>query len=248
MIRRPVAAALLLGLALVLPVLARGEEKEAETPVPLVDFEIEDAAVRRVIQGTTVSRAVEPTRFPGKAAYEEFLLDHLPLSAALGRRLYPPLDPYRVSERGPGVWAVEESDSIRGQTRLVAAAPGRRVYITEGEFRSLAQLIRFEGAMVITLRYWEDEDAGQTYLHNEPHVYVRIENLFLRGLAKLFSPIVRGIIERRVARLAGAASAVSARLMQNPKVLYEEMEGWPEVSDKDRAEFRRYFQIEGKSE
>jgi hypothetical protein len=248
MMRRPGAAALLMGLALALPRPARAEEKEAEAPVRLLEFAIEDAAVRRVIQGTTVSRAVEPTRFPGRAAHEEFLLDHLPLSAALGRRLSPSLEPYRVTERAPGVWGVEEGDSIRGQTRLVAAAAGRRVYITQGEFRSLAQLVRFEGAMVITLRFWEAEEAGQHFLRNEPHVYVRIENPFLRALAKLFSLIVQGIIERRVSRLAAAANAVSARLAQDPKGLYEEMGGWPEVSEKDREDYRHYFRLEGKSE
>jgi hypothetical protein len=130
----------------------------------------------------------------------------------------------------------------------VAAAPGRRVYITEGEFRSLAQLIRFEGAMVITLRYGEAEEAGQHVLSNEPHVYVRIENLLLRGLARLFSPIVGGIIERRVARLAGAAGAVSTQLSRDPAALYREMQGWPEISERDRADFRRYFGIEERGE
>jgi hypothetical protein len=248
MMWRAGAATLLLALAPAPPGPGLGAEKEPQAPVRLVDFEIEDAAVRRAVQGATISRRLQPTRFPGRAATEEFLLDHLPLAAALGRRLQPALDPYRVSERGPGVWAVEESDAIRGQTRLVAAAPGRRVYITEGEFRSLAQLIRFEGAMVITLRYGEAEEAGQHVLSNEPHVYVRIENLLLRGLARLFSPIVGGIIERRVARLAGAAGAVSTQLSRDPAALYREMQGWPEISERDRADFRRYFGIEERGE
>ncbi len=242
--RRPGAAALLLGIALASPLAARGEEKEAEGPVRLLDFEIDDAAVRRVIQGTTVSRAVEPTRFLGRVAHEEFLLDRLPLSAALGRRLYPPLDPYRVAEKGPGVWAVEESDSIRGETRLITKAPGRRVYIAEGEFRSLAHLLRFEGAMVITLRYREEEEAGQFFLVNEPHVYVRIENLLLRGLAKLFSPIIHGTIERRVTRLAAAASAVSVQITRDPAALLLGMQGWSDVTEQDRADLRRHFGIE----
>jgi len=244
-VRRSGAAALVLLFALAAAPGGRADEREAGGRPRLLDFEFEDPAVRRVLERTTITRAIEPTRFIGRMAHEEFLLDRLPLSAALGRRLHPALEHYRITEKGRGVWAIEEGESIRGRTRLIARAPGRRVYIAEGEFRSLAQLLSFEGAMVITLRYWEDEQGGRAYLHNAPHVYVRIENVLLHGLAKLFSPILHGIVERRVARLAAAANAVSDRFTRDPAGLYREMLGWPEVSERDRAAFRRHFGIEG---
>ena len=165
-LRRPGAAALLVGLALGAPTGAATDEKEPGGRLRLLDFEIVDPAARRVLERTTIARAIEPTRFLGRVAHEEFFLDRLPLSAALGRRLSPALEHYRIAEKGPGVWAMEEGESIKGQTRLIAAAPGRRVYIAEGEFRSLAQLLRFEGAMVITLRYSEEEQGGQVFLGN----------------------------------------------------------------------------------
>lgn len=237
------AAALALGAACAAVPAARGEEGEPRGPVRLLDLDIEDGAARRVFERTTGSRAVEPTRFPGRREHQDFFLDRLPLAAVLGRRLDPGVEHYRIAEKGPGVWAIEEGEALRGQTRLLARAPGRRVYIAEGEFRSLAHLLRFQGAMVITLRYREEQEGAESFLVNEPHVYVRIENLLLHGLAKLLSPIIHGIIERRVARLAAAAGAVSTRIVRDPAGLYREMQDWPEVTERDRTDFRGHFEI-----
>lgn len=215
----------------------------AAEPLPLLDLPIDDPTVRHVVENATIARALTPTRFPGRRDHEEYLLDRLPLSAALGRRLHPDLEPYHITEKGPGLFELEEGDRIRAPTRLVAKAPGQRVYLIEGEFRSLANLIRFHGSMVIALRYYEDVEADGPTLVNEPHLYVRINNILLRGLAKLFSPIIHGIIAERVARLSAAAEAVSTRIVRDPAGLYREMKGWPEITDPQRADFRRQFGI-----
>jgi hypothetical protein len=44
-----------------------------------------------------------------------------------------------------------------------------------------------------------------------------------------------------VAALSGAAEAVSARMTKDPAGLYREMQGWPDVTEAQRAEFRRHF-------
>ena len=241
MIRR--AAGLVLLLVLAAPLAARGAEDEKETrpPLRLLDFEIEDAAVRRVVEEHTLSRALEAVRFVGRREDEEFLLERLPLAAALARHLHPPLEPYNVTEKGPGLYDVDDRGALRGHLRLVARAPGRRVYFAEGQFMSLAHLIRFSGAMVITLCYSEEKAPGEAALRNEPHLYVRIDNVLVHGLMKLLSPLIHGIIDRRVATLAAAAETVSARLTRDPAGLHQEMKTWPDVTDAQHADFRRHF-------
>ncbi len=234
-------AALIACLATAAPLFGAEATGERQGPLRLLDFEIEDAAVHRVVEGYTISRALEPTRFSGRREHEEFLLDHLPLAAALGRRLYPPLEPYGIVERAPGVYEVEDRGALRGTTRLIAKAPGRRVYLVEGEFRSLARLVRFTGTMVIALSYREGGDGEEEHLVNEPHLYVRIDNILVHGLLKLLSPLIHGIIDRRVAALAAAAEAVSGRITRDPAGVYWEMKRWPEVTDAQRAEFRQHF-------
>jgi len=245
MIRR--AAGMALVLALAAPLAAPGGENEKEAPAPLrlLDFEIEDAAVRRAVEEYTISRELEAVRFVGRREHEEFLLERFPLAAALARHLYPPLEPYSVTEKGPGLYNVNDRDALRGHLRLIARAPGRRVYFAEGEFRSLAHLLRFNGAMVIALRYAEEADAGQPALRNEPHFYVRIEHGLVHGLLKLLGPLIHGVIDRRVAALAAAAEAVSARMTKDPAGLYREMQGWPDLTDAQRADFRRHFGLGG---
>ncbi len=46
-------------MALAPPVRGADEAQEARPPLRLLDFEIEDAAVRRVVEGYTLSRALE---------------------------------------------------------------------------------------------------------------------------------------------------------------------------------------------
>ncbi len=245
MIRRGAGIALLLALAA--PPAAPGvaEEKEAPAPLRLLDFEIEDAAVRRAVEEYTISRELAAVRFVGRREHEEFLLERLPLAAALARHLYPPLEPYSITEKGPGLYDVNDRDALRGHLRLIARAPGRRVYFAEGEFRSLARLLRFNGAMVITLHYTEEVQGGDPALRNEPHLYVRIQHGLVHGLLKLLSPLIHGIIDRRVAALSAAAQAVSARMTGDPAGLYREMQGWPDITDAQRADFRRHFGLGG---
>jgi hypothetical protein len=194
-----------------------------------------------VVEEHTISRALDAVRFVGRREHEEFLLERLPLAAALGRHLYPPLEPYNITQTGPGLYDVDDRGALRGHLRLIAGEPGRRVYFIEGEFRSLAHLLRFNGAMVIALRYAEEAGAGGPALRNEPHLYVRIDNALVHGLLRLLRPLIHGVIDRRVAALAAAAEAVSTRLTKDPAGLYREMRGWPDVTDAQRAEFRQHF-------
>ena len=228
-------------LAAALPALAGEDAQEPRAPLRVLDFEIEDAAVRRVVEGYTISRALEAVRFVGRRGHEEFLLERLPLATALARHLHEPLEPYNVTERAPGEYDVDDRGALRGRLRLVAKAPGRRVYYAEGQFRSLAQLLRLDGAMVITLHYREGEDPSQPALMNAPQLYVRLDNILAHGILKILSPLIHGVIDRRFAHLAGAAEKVSARMMKDPAGLYREMQGWPDVTDAQRADFLRQF-------
>jgi hypothetical protein len=233
-------------LAIVTPAsLALGDEPQpkAVQPVHLLDFEITSPAVSRTVARRTTSRAVDPVRFIGRQEHEEFLLDHLPLAATIARRLNPDLKPYHITEQSAGLYEVDDRGSIHGRLHQIAGAPGRRVYLAEGEFRSRAEFIRFTGAMVIALRYTEARKRDGALLVNEPHLYVRIDNVLVHGFLKVLSPLLNAIIDRRIANLAAAAEVVSARLTNDPRGLYREMKGWEDVSDQERAAFRRHFGI-----
>lgn len=250
MIRRvPSTALLLLVMAMLAwPVFGGEVAKEAHEAIRLLDLEIDVPAVRQVLEGHAISRTIDPVRFAGRQKHEEFLLDHLPLAVAMARHLYPSLERYDVSEKALHIYDVNDRGAIRGQLRGVAAAAGRRVYLVEGEFRSRTYFVHFTGAMVITLRYGEErETGGGPILHNEPHLYVRIDNLLMHGLLKLFSPLIHRIIDRRVSTLAEAAEVVSTRMTNDPGGLYREMKGWADITDQQRTEFRRHVGLSDES-
>jgi hypothetical protein len=223
-----------------LPARAGEPASEANLSLRLLDFEIEDPAVRRVVERYTIHREMEQVRFLGRREYEEFLLDRLPLAAALGKRLHEALEPYNIVEKAPGLYDVDDRGALRGHVRLVANAPGRRIYLVEGQFRSLAQLLKLDGTMIITLAYRDEEDGGPV-LVNAPQLYLRLDNILAHGILKVLAPLVHGVIDRRFAHLAGAAERVSARITQDPAGVYREMRAWPDVTDAHRADFRRHF-------
>lgn len=245
-------SALVLGvlacLAIGLPAGARDEAQRApdSPPVQLLGFTVTSPAVRHVLAQPTLSRALEPVRFLGQQDHEEFLLDHLPLLAALARHVHPGLEPYHITETAPGLYEVDDHGSIHGLLHRVAAAPGRRVYVAEGEFRSRAELIKFKGAVVIALRF-EEEPAGSRRLRNEPQMHVRIDNVVMHGLLRFLSPLLNRIIDRRVANLTAAAEFLSGRLMTDAGAVAREMQDWPDVTSEERAAFRRHFGLPARS-
>ena len=220
-------------------------EDQPPRALPLLGFEIEDAAVRRVVEGYTISQALQPLRLILRLEDEEFLLDRPPMLAALARRLHKGLEPYKVTvrENEPGHYDVEDPGVLRGSVRLVASAPGRRVYFAQGDYRALANLLHLTGAMVVTLRYRQGEDPGEPTLVNEQHLYIRIDNVVVHGLLKVLSPLIHAIINKRAANGNSAAEELSIRVTKDPAGLYMEMKDWPEITQEQRREFGLHFGI-----
>lgn len=230
------AAALLFGIA-------RLSAEGKDGSLRLLDMEIGDPAVRRVVAKCTVSQSIGPLRFPGRAKHAEFLVDRPPLAAAMGRRLEPRLEAYEIVQTEPGLYGVRIPGQLHGTTRLVGRGPGRRVYLAKGTFRSRRLRLRLQGSAVMTLSFWEEKEEGGPVLVSESRVYVRIDNFFWRGVARLFSRALRGIVEEKVANLLAAARTVNGRLLSDPAGVYREAQAWPELSDAQREDLRGHLSI-----
>jgi len=141
------------------------------------------------------------------------------------------------------MYAVDDMGSLRGSLRLVARAPERRIYFVQGEFLSLAHLLKLSGSMVFTLEYRERWDGNESYVEVEPQLFLRLNNIVAHGILKILAPLLHGIIDRRVANLTDAAQIVSRRLTKDPQGLYQEIRTWPDVRPNDLEEFRQAFHI-----
>ncbi len=235
----PIAPFLLqwvVGLLLLLTSQARG----AST---LLGFPIEDAATREVVEGYSLARQLKTVRLIGTVKNTDWMLDRPPFSATLARHLDSSLERYHLTERQDGTYSVDDMGSLRGSVRLVAQAAERRVYFVEGEFRSLAHILKLSGSMVFTLEYRERFDGNESYVEIEPQLFLRLDNVVAHGILKVLAPLLHGIIDRRAAHLTDAAQIVSQRLTKDPQGLYQEIRTWPDVRPEDLDEFRRTFHI-----
>ena len=209
----------------------------------LMNLAFDDAPTREVIQQYSLARQLKTIRIVGSLRNTDWLMDRPPFAATLARHLNPLLERYHLSDKGNGLYAVDDMGSLRGSLRLVARAPEKRIYFVEGEFRSLAHLIALTGSMVFTLEYRERLDGNESYVEVEPQLFVRLNNIVAHGLLKILAPLLNGVIDRRVASLTDAAQTVSRRLAKNPRGLYQEIRTWPVVQPDDLEEFRQAFHI-----
>jgi hypothetical protein len=204
---------------------------------------LQDAATREVVEGYTLARQLKTVRFIGTLKNTDWLMDRPPFAATLARHLHPPLERYHITDKGDGTYAVDDMGSLRGSLRLVARMPERRVFYVEGEFRSLAHLLKLSGSMVYTLEYHEHWEGNEPYVEVDPQLFLRLNNIVAHGILKILAPLLHGIIDRRVANLTEAAQVVSQRVTKDPQGLYREIRTWPDVRPEEMEDFRQAFRI-----
>jgi hypothetical protein len=202
---------------------------------------IDDRETREIVAEPTLRRRIAPIRFPGDRRIYDFLVSHPPLATQLARRLHPPLERYTVTQVGEGRYTIEDLGALRGEARLVRVTGRQRVYWFKGEFRSLANLLRFTGRMVLVLDSREVEEGGRAYMESDPDFYLRIDHLFFSFMAKLLTPLVNILIDRRVGMIAEATGKLFQQVAENPERLYRDMATWKEVRPGDLEAFRQAF-------
>jgi hypothetical protein len=115
------------------------------------------------------------------------------------------------------------------------------VYFCQGEFRSLAHLLKLSGNMVFTLDYHDVRQGGDPTVEISPQIYVRLDNILAHGVLKVIGPLLDGVIERRVASLTVATQAVGERIARDPEGLYREMQTWTDIQPEDLEAYRQAF-------
>jgi hypothetical protein len=208
---------------------------------PADDVAVDDRETREIVAEPTLRRRIAPIRFPGDRRAYDFLVSHPPLATQLARRLHPPLERYTVTQVGEGRYTIEDLGALRGEARLVKVTGRQRVYWFKGEFRSLANLLRFTGRMVLVLDSREVEEEGRAYMESDPDFYLRIDHLFFGFMARLLTPLVNILIDRRVGMIAEATRRLFQQVAEDPERLYRDMVSWKEVRPGDLEAFRQAF-------
>jgi len=202
---------------------------------------IDDPHTREIIAQPTLRRQIPRIRFSGDRRTYEFLVNHPPLATQLARRLHPPLERYTVTQVGEGVYTIEDRGALRGEARLIAATGDQRIYRFQGEFRSLANLLRFTGRMVLILHYREVREGSRTSMESDPEFYLRIDHRFFHLVTKFLSPLITSLIDRRVNMIVEATSKLFDQVHTDPDGFYRQIATWPEVQPADLEAFRQAF-------
>jgi hypothetical protein len=213
----------------------------AQNAFTLIGLTIDDSATRNVVEAHTLTRDLPPVRFLGTIKLADWLLDRPAFAAGLARHLYPPLERYHVTRREDGTYEVNDLGALRGSFRLVAREGNRRVYFCQGEFRSLAHILKLSGGLVFALQLREYAEGGDPHTEVTPQLFVRLDNIVAHGFLKVLSPLINGVIDRRVANLTTATQTIGERLTRDPAGLYREMRSWPDLKSEDLEEFRQAF-------
>lgn len=206
---------------------------------------IEDTEIRDIVAQPSVYRQIPRIRFAGDRRTYEFLADHPPLSNQIARHLHPQLEGYTITQVQQGVYTVQDRNALRGEARLIAATGDQRIYRFQGEFRSLASLLRFTGRMVVIFRYHEVREGNRIFIDSEPGFYLRIDDLFFHFMTKLLAPPIRSIVDRRVKMIVEATHKLFDGVRTDPEGLYKQMSTWPEVQPADLEAFRQAFVSKG---
>lgn len=217
---------------------------QAAGALRLIGLPIEDPATREVVERYTLARQLKPVRFIGTLKTTDWVMDRPPFAATLARHLHPPLERYGITEKGDGRYDVDDLGALRGSVRLIVRGPERRVYFAEGQFRSLAHLLKLSGSMVFALEYRQRWEGNESFVEVDPQLFLRLDNVVAHSILKVLAPLLHGIIDRRVANLTAAAQIVSQRLTKDPKGLYQEIRTWSDVRPEDLAEYRRAFRTD----
>jgi hypothetical protein len=216
----------------------------AEAGFTLNGLTVSDPLTQEVVERHTLARNLQTVRFSGTIRVADGLLDRPDLAAALARHLYPPLEQYHVAVRDDGSFDVNDLGALRGNFRLVAHQGTRRVYVCQGQFRSLAYLLNLSGSMVFTLEYREPHHNEMPTVEVAPQLYVRLDNILAHGTLKVLSPLLHGVIDRRFANLTAATQIVGERVTRDPEGLYREMQTWSDIRPDQLEHFRRAFLAE----
>lgn len=207
---------------------------------PLLE-QLSDPSAREVIQEATLVRPPLPIAIKSTVAIYEFLLDRPAFAAAVARHVHSPLEKYTVVERGQSVYDVDDGGSIRGEIRLLTKAADRRVYLATGQARSMAQLIRVTGRLVVLLEYRPATGSADPSVDTTSHVYFHVDGGIMKFMVKVLSPVIGGAVDRRITTLGLAARIVAERIAHDPRSLYHEMQAWTDLRPEDVDEYRRTF-------
>jgi hypothetical protein len=193
----------------------------------------EGEALKEVVGNSTLQREISGLRLRGRQEVFEYLLDHPDFAAALARSAQ--VLKYTVERRGEGEYWADDHKGVTGRLAIVDAEVGRRIFYAEGMYEK--GILRIPGRMAMMITFAErKDDGGSPYVEGTLAGYIKLDSFFFDPMARLFRPLVAGVMEKRTARFFRKADRLLELLYQDPESLIGQLP--PEAWEKEREALR----------
>jgi hypothetical protein len=193
-------------------------------------------SLREVVEKPTLHRQLSGLRLAGRRAVFEHLATHPDFAASLAR--VAGALKYTVTRQGPGRYWADDHRGLTGHLEILQIAEGQLVIFAEGTYRK--GILRIPGRFAVVLRSAEGRDdraLHPDYVENTISAYVRLDGEVLDPVARLFRPLVDGILQKRIEAFFKKANRLMTRLSEEPEVLLQQLppDGWQEETSRLRT-------------
>jgi len=180
----------------------------------------EGEALKEVVENSTLHREMSGIRLKGRGAVFEYLLDHPDFAATLARSAG--VLKYTVERRGEGEYWADDHKGITGRLAILQAETGRRIFYAEGVYEK--GLLRIPGRMAMVMTYAEREgEEGSPHVEGTLSGYIKLDSFFFDPMARLFRPLVAGVMEKRASRFFRKADRLLEILYRDPEFLMQQL-------------------------
>lgn len=184
-----------------------------------------------VVNDYTTHRILPALQTPIQKSVYDFILDHPVLAATLARRLE--LASYRVARVGPNAFQGDDGRGTEGLVELLYRDPTQRVYHMQGSHRGkIFPAITGEAIVLLTYRAGIGGD-GREHVETRITTYSRLDNPILATVVRALQPILRHLVNEKVAEGFWAAHKLGELMAAEPERVYREAEALPEADKSD---------------
>jgi hypothetical protein len=174
-----------------------------------------------------------------RPAIFEYLLDHPEFASHVTRALRAAR--YRIWREGEALW-LDDGWGVKGTFSVVHAAPGLRIVLAQGAYRSA--LPDITGRAVVALVYkLQPAPGGRQQVSTTLTAFVQIDSAVVRTIGKVGGPLVQKKADREARQLLRVFAKVSRAIESNPTDVYRRLRERPDMPRSELEEFRKLLGV-----
>ena len=175
-----------------------------------------------IINDYTTRRTMPSYSTPIPKLVYDFMLDHMVLSSVLARKLE--LADYRIARVGQAAFYGDDNAGSEGVITSLYRDTTRRVYHMKGSHRGKI-IPQITGEAIILMNYHIKTGAdGREQIETRITTYSRIDNPVIATLVKVFHPLLRSVVNDKLAQGFLAVHSLGELMAADPEQVYRQAE------------------------